>query len=157
CGHRRLDNLGSFRFRNPHSRSEQTSILPSLPFTSFIKEPQSGHLEPVKLCTLYFLSLFLISNTSCFVCLRIFCRNAFAFPFPRAIASKSASHFAVSLGDFNSSFTSSINCFPFGVGCNRLLLRSITSELSSFSIISARVAGVPSPYFSICASKSASV
>ena len=65
------------------------------------------------------------------------------------MASSSFSHFSVNSGVTKDGLTKTNSCLPFGDTCKPLGVRSISSDLISFSMISARVAGVPRLCFSI--------
>ena len=75
--------------------------------------------------------------------------NVFLLSFPFEISNNFFSHEAVSSGVFKSTGTKSNNCLPFDVIYISLFFFSIKNELNNFSIISALVATVPRPFFSI--------
>src|SRR5690606_7867920 len=100
-------------FLKPHSRSWHTCILPRLPFPSRSGLPQSGHILPVMLSCLNFLSLDLISATDFFENATISFMNCSFFSWPLAIFVNCVSQSAVNFGDFKSSGTSSNNWRPF--------------------------------------------
>ena len=105
----------------------------------------------------YFLVEFLTSLTSFFVSFFISAMNFWLENLPKAMASSCFSHFSVSSGVTRDGLTSSSSWRPLRVTRKKLPERSISSDDTSFSMISARVAGVPRLYLSIKASRPPSV
>ena len=132
-------------------------MTPSFVLRSRSASPHSGQTFVVNEKSLYASCDALISATKRFVSASISFKNTCADFCPLAMASKSFSHFSVNSGVTNAELTNVNNCFPLGVTAKTFARRSINSDLINFSIISARVAGVPNEYFSICASKLPSV
>ena len=142
--------IGYFRIFSPTIRTFLVCTNVNLPiFRIFSRkfEPQSGHfLRNGKI--LIFFSLCLISRTNFSYPLQYPLRKVDSFVDPKRLL-RATFPFSVSSGVTSDGFTKSNSCFPLADTLKPLLVRSINSDLISFSMISARVAGVPKLCFSI--------
>src|SRR5919109_931012 len=123
-----------------------------------VSAPQRGHSpSSARSGRSFSLSRFAISSTVAFVKSAIPVMKASRSPFPCSMSRSCFSQPPVSSGDVTALVSSIVTTWrPFGVGWSSLETRSTYSRRISVSMISARVAGVPSPRSFIASRNSSS-